>query len=56
VALEGSGQQVGELIRIGHSLIALVLARLGGQLSRWLFVGNRKPEAGSDKSGKHDPR
>jgi hypothetical protein len=28
-------------IRIGHSLIALVVGFLGGHLSRWMYVGNR---------------
>jgi hypothetical protein len=37
-------------IRIGHSLIALVLAWLGGHLSRCLFVWNRKADRG-DGSG-----
>jgi hypothetical protein len=38
-------------IRIGHSLIALVLAWVGGHLSRWLYLRN----LGGDERARHLP-
>jgi hypothetical protein len=34
-------------IRIGHSLLALIAAFVGGQLSRYFFAKNREPVSGS---------
>jgi hypothetical protein len=42
--LTGSGGTTQNFIRIGHALIALVLAWVGGRLSRFLYVSNRQPE------------
>jgi hypothetical protein len=47
--LTGPNGTTENFIRIGHSLIALVLAWLGGHLSRSLYVGDRQAE-GSEES------
>jgi hypothetical protein len=43
--LSTSGSQ-GNFVRIGHSLLALVMALIGGRLSRWLYDKNHVQMAG----------
>jgi hypothetical protein len=47
--LNGARGTTENFLRIGHSLIALMLAWLGGHLSRGLYIANRHPE-GSEES------
>jgi MFS family permease len=45
-ALAGSNGTTENFVRIGHSLLALLAAFLGGLLSRYLFTKNREPNSG----------
>jgi hypothetical protein len=45
-ALAGSSGPTENFIRIGHSLLALTAAFLGGLLSRNFFAKNREPDSG----------
>jgi hypothetical protein len=44
--LSGPSATSEDFVRIGHSLLALVLAFVGGQLSRWLFDRERDGQPG----------
>jgi hypothetical protein len=44
----GTGGTAVAFLRIGHALVALVLAYLGGHLSRWLFTRGLPPVTGGD--------
>jgi FG-GAP-like repeat len=46
--LTGTGGTAENFVRIGHSILALVLAFLGGQLSRWLYDKNHVGMVGGD--------
>ena len=43
----GSSGTTENFVRIGHSLLALIAAFLGGLLSRYFFATNRMPVSGS---------
>ena len=43
--LMGSSGKTENFVRIGHALLALIVAFLGGLLSRYLHVKNREPHA-----------
>jgi hypothetical protein len=45
----GSGGTTENFIRIGHSLLALALAWLGGKLSRYLHIKRREANPGLDR-------
>jgi len=47
LSLTGSAGTSENFIRIGHSLLALIVAILGGKLSRWLFGKDRERVEGS---------
>jgi FG-GAP-like repeat len=42
-SLVGPGGKTEHFVRIGHSLLALIAALMGGQISRYLFAKNREP-------------
>ena len=44
--LTGTGGTTENFVRIGHSLLALILALIGSRLSRWLYDKNRVLRAG----------
>ena len=46
-SLTGSSGTTENFVRIGHSLLALITAFAGGQLSRYFFATNRMPVSGS---------
>jgi FG-GAP-like repeat len=46
-SLVGSSGTTEHFVRIGHSLLALIAAFLGGLLSRYFFAKNREPVSGS---------
>ena len=48
--LTGSSGTTENFMRIGHSLLALIAAFLGGLLSRYFFAKNREPDSGSINS------
>lgn len=48
-SLVGSSGTTFHFARIGHSLVALIAAFLGGLLSRYVFAQNREPVSGSVK-------
>jgi FG-GAP-like repeat len=45
-SLKGSSGSTMYFVRIGHSLLALIAAFLGGLISRYLFAKNRQPDSG----------
>jgi hypothetical protein len=47
-ALPGPGSPPANFVRIGHSLLTLVLASIGGRLSRWLLDRNHVGTAGGE--------
>ena len=49
-SLTGSSGTTENFVRIGHSLLALIAAFLGGLLSRYLFAKNREPDSGPSQS------
>jgi len=49
--LVAPGGTTENFVRIGHSLLALIAAFLGGQLSRYFFAKNREPVSGSVNTG-----
>jgi hypothetical protein len=51
----GSGGTTESFLRIGHSIVALVLAYLGGHLSHWLFASRRPTTSGGDSQSPPAP-
>jgi hypothetical protein len=54
--LSGSGGTTENFVRIGHSIVALILAYLGGYLSRWLFARGRQPITGGESQTQPTPQ
>lgn len=47
----GAGGTTENFVRIGHSLLSLIMAFLGGCLSRWLHVSGRRQVVDSQENG-----